>query len=368
MSYLSTYSNLDQINLLFRLNQYPYIESLMVVGDDSQAIFEFRGANSDGIINFHQWFNAEDIDLCENFRSTHEICQLANHVNDINTRKVPKQLVSTRSGDAVTLVGAATEQVFMDQVVADIKAKKVAPHDVAIMSRNRSELMKFKEYLDFAGIPSIIAASELLVEHADTKVIVNFFRFLMNPQESLYYAEFLKLQDPDEFNQNLYDFGAWFQRKKKAFLDAYFKLHTDSDKIDFIFGIMDDIAADNRVVSSLLNLLRGRNMRSIRSMSKFLDNMMLYNADYPIERPNVPVEAVTITTAHSSKGKEWKHCYLYLNKFKYPGTSDYCIKKNRADIEAERRLLFVAITRAKDTLMIGGATRSSIYSEIQDGI
>lgn len=360
--------NIEQINLLIRLNQYPFIESLMVVGDDSQSIFEFRGANSDGIIKFHDYFNAMDINLCENFRSTKEICQIANHVNSINLKKVPKTLVSTRSGKDVELFGAASESVFMDKIVDDIKTMKPEYHDVAIMSRNRRELLKFKERLDAEGIPSVIAASELLIEHPDTKIVIDFFRFLSNTNQSLYYAEFLKLQDPEEFSRNLHDFSTWFKQKKQDFLDAYFKLHTDSDKIDFVFEILDDIAIESRAINSLMKLLRTKGIRSINGISRFLDNMLLYNADYQIEKLDVPVNAVTITTAHSAKGKEWKHCYLYLNKFRYPNTLDYQTQKNLDEYEAERRLLFVAITRAKETLAIGGATRSSIYAEIEEGL
>lgn len=366
MSYLSTYSNQDQINLLYRLNQYPYLVSLMVVGDDSQAIFEFRGANSDGIINFHQYFNAVDINLCENFRSTQEICNVANHINDVNIKKVPKCLASSRSGREVELFGAATEDVFMDKVVDDIKTQRLNYADVAIMSRNRRELLKFKARLDAEGIPAIIAASELLIEHPDTKIVVDFFRFLVDTNQSLYYAEFLKLLNPEDFNQNIHNFCNWFNAKKKAFLDAYFALYTDGEKVDYIFNLLDDIAIESRAIASLMKLLRSKGMRSIRSINIFLENMMLYQADYQIEKLDVPVDAVTITTAHSSKGKEWKHCYLYLNKFRYPKTLDYQSQKNLDEVEAERRLLFVAVTRAKETLTIGGATRSSIYTEIEE--
>lgn len=361
-------SNQDQINLLYRLNQYPYIESLMVVGDDSQAIFEFRGANSDGIINFHKYFDATDINLCENFRSTKEICHIANHVNGVNLKKVPKTLVSARSGRDVELFGAATETVFMDKVVEDIKNNSLDYTDVAIISRNRRELLAFKDRLDAEGIPSIIAASELLIEHPDTKIVIDFFRFLVDTNQSLYFAEFLKLFDPEEFSRNLHNFCNWFNGKKKEFLDAYFKLHTDSDKVDFVFTMLDDIAIESRAINSLMKLLRSKGMHSINSISRFLDNMLLYQADYQIEKLEVPVNAVTITTAHSSKGKEWKHCYLYLNKFRYPNTYDYQTQKNLDEVEAERRLLFVAITRAKETLTIGGATRSSIYAEIEEAL
>lgn len=359
-------SNQDQINLLYRMNQYPYIVSLMVVGDDSQAIFEFRGANSDGIINFHKYFDAVDINLMENFRSTKEICQVANYINDVNLNKVPKTLISSRSGQKVELFGSASEWTFMDKVIEAIKTQNLSYSDVAIISRNRRELVEFKHYLDCEGIPSIIAASELLIDHPHTKIIVDFFRFLVDTNQSLYYAEFLKLQDPVEFENNIHDFQNWFQKKKKAFLDDYFCLHTETDKVDFIFTILDDIAIDSRAVTSLMNILRGKNLRSIIGLNNFLDSMMLYQADYQIEKIDVPVNAVTITTAHSSKGKEWKHCFIYLNKFRYPKSCDYQAQKNLSDFEAERRLLFVAVTRAKETLTMGGAMRSSIYTEIEE--
>ena len=77
------------------------------------------------------------------------------------------------------------------------------------------------------------------------------------------------------------------------------------------------------------------------------------------------VNAVTLTTAHSSKGREWKKVYVYLNRFKYPKTYNIWVpEKNTFAVEEERRLLFVAVTRAKESLTILGDKYSEIYKEV----
>ena len=94
-------------------------------------------------------------------------------------------------------------------------------------------------------------------------------------------------------------------------------------------------------------------------------DMETYKADFTIEKIEDPVNGITLSTAHSSKGREWEFVAIYLPSFSYPLEVEYVATKNNPMYEEERRLLFVAITRAKENLLLGGDFNSSIYKEVK---
>ena len=129
---------------------------------------------------------------------------------------------------------------------------------------------------------------------------------------------------------------------------------------------MDEIGDKNEAIKSLSKVLKDKEFETVAEASTFLQNMILYKSENMVDVNDKTVDPITLTTAHSSKGKEWENVYIELDKFKYPAYQDYYKMRNEPIVEEERRLLFVAITRAKKNLTMFG--HGSIFEEIAEGL
>lgn len=355
-----------QINILEKLSNCGYNQSVMVVGDDSQSIFSWRGATSENIINFHKYFKkAIDIELIENFRSTQEICNFANKINDINKNKVDKQLIGISHGKNPILEMGGIESLI-EKMEDDIKTKNLKYQDIAIISRNKSALLDIRQILLSKGIPCILSVSEMLVDNQSVKHICEFIKFLLDTTLDLSFAEYLQLVEYDTFEKEKENalFYKYLDDKKIVFLDEYGKCKTDEEKLTFMYTKIEEITDKNRAVKSLLTLIKEKNFNKIEEVNTFVQNMILFKSDNVIDKIEENVDAIVLTTAHSSKGREWENVYLYLDQFKYPKIYDYNEEKNIPQVEEERRLFFVAITRAKEVLTMIGHD-SSLTEEIK---
>lgn len=347
-------SDMLQINLLSLLSKYKYLKSLCVCGDNSQSIFGWRGADKSNIINFEKYFpSVIDIKMTTNFRSTNEICELANYVDNLNKSTIRKKIVSEKHGkNPVLKVGDLND--IIELVEADIKAG-YNPHDITIISRNKKALIDSQNALDSLNIPSLIAVSEILINNPKIKNLIGFSNFLEDQTLNLHFAEYLQVAKNDEFEKAKYgNFKKFIEDEKDVFLGKYTKLKTDTERLEFFYELLDNIAKEDKAVAKFLKHITSKSFMTVTSMVDYLNKMLLYKADYFIEKTDDIYEAVTLTTAHSSKGKEYKKVYIDLTNFK--------MKK---DDDEERMLLFVAITRAKEELIIVGSSSNPFYAELK---
>lgn len=352
-----------QTAILKQLMTYHAFKSLVVVGDDSQAIYSWRGATSENIIKFATIFpHVQDIEMVENFRSTKQIIRLANHLNDINTRKVPKDLIAEKSGDNVVLLNGSSIEDLADVIVKDLKGKSCNLSEIALISRNKKELLTAQSVLTANGIPTILATSELLIDNTKVQMLTDFAGFLIDMNQELGFAEYCKLTDYEEFCKNeSSNLEKYLKEKKEELLETLAK----TPPYQFFISLLETLGKEDKAIARLLEVLRDKRLKTIYEISEFLSNMETFQADYFVEKIEDRVNAVTLTTAHSSKGREWKKVYVYLNRFKYPKTYNIWVpEKNTFAVEEERRLLFVAVTRAKESLTILGDKYSEIYKEV----
>lgn len=353
-----------QVNLLSLLVSYPFFISLCVCGDDSQSIYSWRGADQSNILNFHKHFkNVKDIEMVENFRSTDEICRVANNLDGINKFSTRKKLSSSRSGKTPILYKGDLDLISKN--IASAIKKGFKPHQIAIITRTKSSLLDVQNYLDNLGIPSVIAISEQLIDNPKVKNIIGFSNFLVDNTLDLHLAEYLQVSKYDEF-KNAKDIVSFVNKEKSVFLDEYNKHTNDYEKLQYVYEILEPIATEDKSVAKLIEICKSKGFATIKDLRNFLNKLEPYKADYYIEKSEEEYEAVTLTTAHSSKGREFDKVFVYLGKFKYPQPQSYLTDKNRPEVEEERRLLFVGITRAKIELdIIADSETSSIYKEVQ---
>lgn len=357
-----------QINILMRMAKYSKFASLMVVGDDSQAIFSWRGATARNIIHFKDVFPATyDIKLMENFRSTKNICELANAINNINIDKVPKELISDKQGSKPFLFSIKSYKEFVDKVIDIMLYYGYNLSDIALIARNKKDLLEIQTELIKRGLANVIAVNELLIENPIVQHLLDFANFLQDPKASLSFAEYLQVADYEDFKkQTKHTLPKYVETAMEVFQDDLDHCTSEKEKIQYVLDKFELIAQNERSVKSLLDVLKGRLFVTLKEMAKFMLDMETYKAEYTIEKIEQPVNGITLTTAHSSKGREWEFVAIYLPSFSYPLDIEYMATKNNPQFEEERRLLFVAITRAKESLLLGGDVDSSIFKEVRD--
>jgi superfamily I DNA/RNA helicase len=350
-------TNLKQMELLKILVSAPCCESLMVVGDDSQAIFSFRDTSPEYIINFRNYIGEEtdDIFLLDNHRCTPEIIEFANKINDRNVHKVAKDLVATRpSGAPVTVKGFHTIEDEEDYIITGVKEHLTAgvkPEEIAIICATKSELRRYANRLTKEGIESVSLNPEPLLENSRVKAAIAFVRSLgceADTQSLLVYVNakiggglFEKTED---------EIAALVEEAKveSAMVDTKLPHEKKEALIEILKAIDHN---DDEIYQKFLETIERKTFEKI---VEYCNDFLIFGTKNEAKREhNYP--GVVLTTCHSSKGLEWPVVYASLSKFDAESKSLHSGSvASIRNVEEVRRLLFVTATRARDELFVTG--------------
>ncbi len=340
-------SNEKQIELIKILRHLPSNKSLMVVGDDSQAIFGFRKTSPEFIINFQNYIGepVQDVYLVENHRSTPQIIDFANKINALNKNKVDKDLVATRASGAPVIVNGFMSKPDEYKYISDGIKRHVdagmAPENIAFIAYSKTELAKLADLLTKMNIPSMICAPEVEMDNSRIRAILNFATLLQdrsNSRAALICANALvggMIMDLPE-------------AKIKVLTDNMIARADQIDKAGSLVGkkegfisFIDSIGMDDEVVESFKDGLSNKDYGEIL---QYCTDFLQYGEKVEFRRLS-DYPGVVLTTAHSSKGLEWPVVYNSISKY----------QNNSTKISEEtRRLLFVSCTRARDELYVTG--------------
>lgn len=349
-----------QLNLIKLFRQMPTFESLLVIGDDSQAIFSFRGTSPEYIINFDQYMGepVDDIYLLENHRSTPEVIEFANRINDMNVDKVAKQLIATRDhGKPVIVEGFYNKTDEYNYIVDQIKHHLdtgVPPEDIAVITYTKSELNQIADLLTKKNIPSLYAAPEQLLNNSRIRAILAFARVIHDQQDT---KDALIVANA-KIGGSIMDLpeGMIQERVDQVIEEAGMicMAPTLQLKKELFEKFIDSISFQDEAVEYFKDSLQ----------FKEFDEIMQYCSDFCTYGENAlfkridPYPGVVLVTAHSSKGLEWPIVFNSITHY------DRKERKSRKEIEEMRRLLFVSATRARDELVI---TAQFYSTESQNG-
>jgi superfamily I DNA/RNA helicase len=350
-------TNLKQMELLKILINAPSCESLMVVGDDSQAIFSFRDTSPEYIINFRNYIGEEtdDIYLLDNHRCTPEIIEFANKINALNNFKVAKDLIATRpSGAPVTVKGFHTYDDEENYIIEGVK-KQLAdgrkPEEIAIICATKNELRKYSNRLTKEGIPSVSLNPEPFLENSRVKAAISFVKSLSDETDTLGLLSYINakvggglFEKTAEEIEKLLDEA----RVDAAIVDS--KL--EHEKKDALLDMLKTIDRnDDEIYQKFLETLERKTFEKIVD---YCNDFLVFGTKNEARREH-DYPGVVLTTCHSSKGLEWPVVFASLSKF------DSDTKNLHAGsgasiraLEEQRRLLFVTATRARDELFITG--------------
>jgi DNA helicase-2/ATP-dependent DNA helicase PcrA len=350
--------------------------NLMVVGDEAQSIYAFRGASVDNILDFDQIFPAATTTiLTENYRSTAPVLALANGVLASFREGIEKQLES-RVGDGPVPLLVAVEDTdrqadYVVERALTLREDGVPLTAQAILARSGMQLHAIELALSRANIPYRKFGGLRLSEAAHVKDVLALLRVAVNPRDTLAWLRVLP----------------WCENVGKTtaqrIADARFKGDTsplssmtrrrapELDQIDALVGelagmIRDPGAAFATAIDGLRPFLvrnyddpddRMRELESVLALSDRFDDVPRLVSELTLEPPlrseatkSEDEELLTLSTIHSAKGLEWRSVVIVgLGDGGFP--SGFALE-DPAAIEEERRLLYVAVTRAKRHLVL----------------
>ncbi|MBI5663733.1 MAG: ATP-dependent helicase, partial [Nitrospirae bacterium] len=338
-------------------------KNLMVVGDDSQAIYSFRGACFDNIIEFPERYPETKIfKLTTNYRSSEEILRLANESIAYNRRQFPKVLNSLkRTGPLPALIplkNMSQQAEFVSQRILDLVDEGVPMKEIAVLYRSHYQSMDLQMELTRRRIPYEIRSGLRFFEQAHIKDIISYLRAVLNPMDEISWTRILKLT-PGDIVKVLPKRGleGWSSFKNSVSgLEEESVMSNPSDTImqllangydDYLKRSFENYAERREDIEQLSNY-----SNSFKSTSEFLSDLaLLTNVQAEdIVEPDEEGEAIVLSTIHRAKGLEWSRVFIIgLTDGSFPSARSMGETESE---EEERRVFYVALTRAKDELYL----------------
>jgi DNA helicase-2/ATP-dependent DNA helicase PcrA len=370
-------TNLIQADII-RLTAHTH-DNVMVVGDDSQSIYSFRGADFYNIMRFPKVFDGTRIiKLEENYRSTQPILSLTNDIIRNAAEKYTKTLFTRIEGDELPqLFGAADEgdeAEFIVKIILQRLAEGVAPQDIAVLFRSSFHSYKLEVELSSRNLQFEKRGGQKLTESAHMKDMIAFFRLLTNPQDSLSWNRILlqlegvgpataqkvaaKVTNAADPFATLaaYPAGKGWQDALGKLATLFIDLRSAADNPMLVYEKVlkyyqpvferlyhDDYPKRQKDLDQLKALLEG-----YEDIQSFIDDTSL---DPPEEAEvgGQNFDRLVLSTIHSAKGLEFDTVFVIgLADGRFPHANAVFGEQ----WEEERRLLYVAATRAKKYLYL----------------
>ena len=367
--------------------------NVMVVGDDAQSIYSWRGANFKNILAFPQRYpDAQVFKIELNYRSVPDILRVANAAIAANVQQFRKELSATRPTNAVkpAVVGlndGSEQALFVAQRILELRDEGVELNEIAVLYRSHYHAIELQLELSRRGIPYVITSGVRFFEQAHVKDVTAFIRFIANPRDEVAFKRMVKLlpgignKSADNlwraWESKLDEHGevtSWSERLLAMAVGAKSKksweqlAHTldeiapggqpnpPSEMITSIVeAVYDDYAKANFTNYELrredLNQLAAF-ARQFKDVHEFLSQLALINnidAEPALDQ-TADNEAVNLSSVHQAKGLEYHTVFvIWLTDGMFPSSRSL---ETRDAIEEERRLFYVAITRARDELYL----------------
>ncbi len=382
--------------------------NLCVIGDSDQSIYAFRGANIQNILDFEKDYpDAKVVYLEQNYRSTQNILDAAHSIIEKNTKRKDKKMWTEQiDGDHITLRQLPNERAegeyIAEQIMRHVKIESDPDYrKFVVLYRTNAQSRSLEEtFLRFA-IPYKIVGGIKFYERKEVKDIVSYLRVIHNPNDTVSLLRIINtparkigaktietiqshaLENDMSFWQALTNIDRIeaIRGSKSIALENFTKMITELQKVNHEFAasgvikhvldlsgykkMLDDgtIEGESRLqnIYELISVAsKYNNLDPVESLSIFLEEISLIaDVDNLDERDN----AVTLMTVHSAKGLEFPVVFIAgLEDGIFPHSRSLL---ERDELEEERRLMYVAVTRAMEKLFLLHAQNRMLYGETQ---
>jgi DNA helicase-2/ATP-dependent DNA helicase PcrA len=370
--------------------------NLCVVGDDAQSIYSFRGANIQNIFNFKRDYpEAEIYKLEQNYRSTKNIVGAANSLIEKNKEKLPKVVwTANEEGEKIQVIRTYSDSDEGRFVASDIfetmQRKQMHPKDFAILYRTNSQSRAMEDALRKKGIPYMIYGGLSFYQRKEIKDVLAYLRLVINPKDDEAFRRVINFPArgigattmdkltlaADKYKVSLFDVAenilkldininrgtktkiADFALKIKSF-QALAKEKDAFEITDYIIkntGLLQEYKKDTtpegmskvdniqemmNAIQDFIDVQKDEPEADI-SLASYLQDVALYT---DLDKKNEDDNKVTLMTVHMAKGLEFPHIYIVgMEEDLFPSAMSV---NTRAELEEERRLFYVALTRAE---------------------
>lgn len=363
-------------------------DNVAVVGDEFQSIYSFRGASHRNMLEFPKLFpSTQIIKLEENYRSTQPILNVANSIMEDVKESYKKRLFSTiEGGDLPVVVSARDENEqsrFVAQRIDELRAEGVPMSEIAVLFRSSSHSFDLEIELGKQGIPFRKFGGIRFAESAHIKDALSFLRVVVKPSDTLSWFRMLKLIDHIG-DATVYQILEHLGVEQRDFRSArtkealFRKLHRFPGRASYqaqlvrLARVLTTVAESKSPGEQLAPVLRfyrpllknkyddaqrrGRDLEHLQSIAKRYKTAAKLLEDIALD-PSEAVDGnaarrtsgfVTLSTVHSAKGLEWNNLFvIWMTDGWFPSNR---FQDEFDDLEEERRLLYVAATRARKEL------------------
>ncbi len=397
-------TNLAQYNLIQLLVNDQ--QQITVVGDDWQSIYSWRGANYKNILKFEKDFkSAKVIKLEQNYRSTSHILNVANHLIHHNVDRSDKNLWTNLVGGlkvkVMQLNNEVSEADMIVRIIKDMVNKSVYKlSDCAILYRTNAQSRALEEAFLRYGLPYQIVGGQKFYDRQEIKDILAYVRLIFQPNDFISFeriinipvrgigkkslANFFEFKDFNQFSleealANLTNFNKITKKALSGFQGFHQKLVELKSLKDSGLSVKDFI---DQIIKKLdyLNYLDDGSLKGqskIENVQELLSVAENYGHDFDlfleevslmsdIDRADLSVDQVTLMTIHAAKGLEFNLVFLV-------GLEESIFPHSRAlnsaqELEEERRLCYVAMTRARQQLVLTYTTSRNIYGTLSHNL
>jgi DNA helicase-2/ATP-dependent DNA helicase PcrA len=379
--------------------------NICVVGDDDQSIYGFRGADISNILNFEkQYDNTKVIKLEENYRSTFPILDLANQVIKENKDRKEKTMRTSQMEGHMPLLWAAAESDHEAAIVAEeiikLQSHGIALSEIAILYRSNTQVPPFEDQLRISQIPYNIIGGQKFYEKKEIKDIIAYLTLIQNPRDELALRRILNVpnrgigsvrlnqnlekaqeqkrhlfqvladEEEHEGTKNFVEIIKKYQRvfNEQSLLNAVTNLIDELHYYDFIDKSYDQVKLAARKKDDVKNFLLTADRFQDRyqeeaTLKNFVERLLLADSqDTQAPGEGFKKNEVTLMTLHASKGLEFDYVFL-------AGMEEELLPHKKtivenSDINEERRLCYVGITRARKKLIMTYAKERKIYGKM----
>ena len=371
-------------------------KNIFVVGDIDQSIYAFRGANYKNILNFEKDYpNNKTILLEENYRSTKAILNVANDVIKNNKMRKEKNLWTQNSdGEKITYHKAENEKDEASYVKNEIKKlidSGVEKSDIAVLYRTNAQSRIIEEELLHENIPYKVVGSFYFYNRKEIKDLISYLKLIYNQNDDISLLRIINTPKRGiglktienlsikAINENKSIYEVIDSGKELTFKNIIEKIKEIKENlsltelIEYILtetGMKQELESEKTVESEIrlenLNEFKtvARNFEDkygIISLEEFLDSISLVS---DIEEHKDNKDVVTLMTVHSAKGLEFGYVFVIgMEETIFPHKNSLL---DNEEIEEERRLCYVAVTRAKKKLYLTNAKRRMIFGDISN--
>ena len=383
--------------------------NLMVIGDSDQSIYSWRGANMQNILDFEKDFPDCKIVLLEqNYRSTKKILEAAHNVIVKNNKRKEKTLwTDNHEGDDINIFEAYNEReegIHVVNTITKILSKYESPSyaDFAVLYRTNAQSRVIEEVFLRYGIPYRIVGGIKFYERKEIKDIMSYLKVLMNPDDSISLLRIINVPARKIGNSTLAKVNDFALNKGISFFRSLERINeieslSDSKKQDLIkfknvisslsaksksevassvikyviedSGYRDMLKTENSVesesrlenISELISVAsKYDSLEAGTSLTVFLEEVALISDADQIDES---LNSVTLMTLHAAKGLEFPHVFMVgMEEGVFPSSRSMI---DPEQMEEERRLMYVGVTRAEKSLSLTFAKQRMLFGELQ---